>query len=550
MDEARNAELRRDIDLLKNILQNLWPDSETLPTFAEFRLDIRAELLRLYGFYLTFYGRAKNLKDYHARAKDLLTLANKIFLEEKDKAKAAETNCLLAFCYWNAGEVENCEAFLKLVEIDFTDTGHPVYLQVKINQMMLLCWLGRIAEAIEIFAEIKNPVARCGDIRLKILFNFESAILLQRRAQFVEAIFHFNESINLCRTNDNRHLLALSYNNLSLLYLEMEAFGDAHLFSDKSLEILNEIEHTGWIPHILDTKALILIGEEKYSAALAVVDDAIAIFRQGEDFKGLAASLWTRILCFLRLGRSLQATLTYGELQQIALERIGKPAARKYAESFAKEIRPIQNLPLKTEILDFERFLISRALLKTNGSKVEAAKLLKLKNHQTLSNALAERHPGLYEELGFRQRARRGSGKAKDKSLPPRSPERRENEKILRLDPQGKKLSFDFHFDETVFDTFYFSEAVMTAFGIFDDAVVAVRRIDQLKKGKPVLVFYDDRLTVAKVSYDEDFDLFVIYDDGGFPIILDGQNVIGEPFAFCLIDETGVREINFKKLEV
>ena len=144
IDEARVAELRRDADRLKNILSNFPDEWEVSLLLKEYPAEKAAELLRLYGFYLTFYGRAKNLKDYSARAKDALTDAHKLFTEQRNAAKAAESNVLLAFCYWNAGEVENCEAFLGLSEMDFHEpVSHPVVLQIKINQLMLLCWMER-----------------------------------------------------------------------------------------------------------------------------------------------------------------------------------------------------------------------------------------------------------------------------------------------------------------------------------------------------------------------------------------------------------------------
>ena len=56
IEEARNAELCRDLDALRKILQSVWNDNNRLPTFAEYEPKVRAELLRLCGFFLTIYG--------------------------------------------------------------------------------------------------------------------------------------------------------------------------------------------------------------------------------------------------------------------------------------------------------------------------------------------------------------------------------------------------------------------------------------------------------------------------------------------------------------
>jgi tetratricopeptide (TPR) repeat protein len=552
VDEARNAELRRDIDSLKNILETVWTDFETLPSFTEYPPELRAELLRLYGFFLTFYGRAKNLRDYHAKAKDVLTLANKIFTDEKNAAKAAESNVLLAFCYWNAGEVENCEAFLKLCELDFPENlTHPVALQIKINRLMLLCWLGRFSESYVIFKEIESAITVCKDIRLKILFHFEAAILLQRQKKYVEAVLHFNESIRLCRENENFHLLALTLNNLSLLYLEWGFYREAHHFSDKSLKILKEMEQTGWIPHILDSKALILLAEEKYGSALAVVEDALNYFYQGEDYKGLTASLWTRILCLLGLGNTVDAIYAYGELQQIAGTKISAAAAKKFAAQFEKEIYLIRGLALGAEISELEKSLISRALVKANGGISKAAEILKLKNHQALSFIMATRHPKLYEEMGFQKRVRRGLSKSNKNTSPAsnnKDVETPGNSEILRIDLEEKKAVFDFNFRATEINTFYVDERAMGVFGISGDAVIVSRKINQIKQEMTVLVLHENQIIVSKTLHDKDFDVFFVLDENGLPIPLDEENTLGEPFGFCLFDEIGEKEIKFKKL--
>jgi hypothetical protein len=549
LDEARNAELRRDADSLKDILQIFWSDAETLPSFSDYPPEIRAEMLRLYGFYMTFYGRAKNFADYQAKAKDVLTLANKLFLEQQNASKAAETNVLLAFSYWNAGEVENCEAFLKLSDVDFGgDTQHPVYLQIKINQLMLLCWMDKISDAFAIYNEITPGIEFCEDIRLKILFHCESAILLQRKTKFLEAIFHFNESVRLAKENDNQHLLALTYNNLSLLYLDLKVFRDAHYFSDKSLEILKEINHTGWIPHILDSKALILLAEEKYSAALSAVEESLVYFYKGEDYNGLTASLMTRIICLLRLGKTKDAVYAYGQLQQIAEGRLGEAAAQKFAAQFEEEIYPIRGMSLDKEILELEKLLISRALIKTRGGKVKAAQILKLKNHQYLSNALNKRHPNLYEELGFRRRARRGSRDDRQKKLPKVTGGDVWESKILRIDLQGKSLIFDFIAGSKITGAFYFDEALMNRFGIGEDAIVVARAVSRLKPETPILVWHEKQILISQATYDKEFDFFIIYDEAGVPIILDEENLLGEPVGFCLFDDIERDEIKFTKL--
>lgn len=79
IDEAKNAELCRDITAIQKILQPVWLDIEESPDFNNFDEIVRAELFRICGAFLSFYGNAKNLKDYQIRGKDLLTNAIELF---------------------------------------------------------------------------------------------------------------------------------------------------------------------------------------------------------------------------------------------------------------------------------------------------------------------------------------------------------------------------------------------------------------------------------------------------------------------------------------
>lgn len=552
IETARDAELRKDTDYLEDIFGTLEYETDITKNFDSYKPEIKAELLRLYGFFLSSYGQAKNKKNYHVKAVDILTAANKIFNDLNDEPKIAESNIQIAFCYWNAGEIDNCEAFLRLSEFDFCgDRQHQVYLRIKISQMMLLCWLRKISNASEIFNELAPLIKSCGDLRLQALFYGEAGILLQIKKKYNEAIIYLNEAVRVNKENGNNLLLALAYNELSLLYQELRLFGDAHLFSDKSLRILQDNGFTGWVPHILDSKALILLEEGNYKDAMLKVEEALIEFYRGEDYKGLVGSLWTRVLCLLRLGMTDDAIFTYGQLQQIATEKLGEATAKRFAADFEREIHPIRNLPLDEEVGEFEKVLIARALIKTDGAKVKAAKLLRLNNHQTLSYILKQRHPDLYVQLGFPERCPRGSSdgqKNNRKYLQTKSIKLRSKEEFLHIDLDGKVTTFDFKSKPPKFEAYFFDERLMSGFGIDSSAIVAVRNISKLKDRLAAVVLHDGQVTVSNIIYDSELDLHLIYDENGEPVFFEEENVIGEPFGFCLLDDVLPEAIHFSKL--
>ena len=112
------------------------------PNFQSYGEIINAELLRLCGVFLSLYGKySLNLKSYQSRAKDLLTKSIRLFEANNLPDKAAEAHVMLAFCYWNEGEINECETILDIVEADFrANKLHPVYIQICLNRLLVCFW--------------------------------------------------------------------------------------------------------------------------------------------------------------------------------------------------------------------------------------------------------------------------------------------------------------------------------------------------------------------------------------------------------------------------
>jgi tetratricopeptide (TPR) repeat protein len=544
IEEAGNAEMCRDIDALRKILQTVWKVNDRLPAFTEFEPSIRAELLRLCGFFLTFYGRCRNLRDYQLQAKDVLTNAIEIFHAEKLFDKAAESKIILAFCYWNSGEVSECEALLSLVENDFSDNKiHPVYLQIQINRLLILAWNKKYEEAINTISKISGSIEFCKDLRLRAMFHSEAGITFRRAKRFEDALYHYQEALRITTQIGNQRFVALNLNNLALLYRDIKDFKASHSFADKSLKIYSDLGDRGWIPHVLDTKALIYIDENKFSQALKTIEEALSYFFKGEDYDGLTAALWTKVRCLIRLGRAEEAFITFIDLEKIALEQIGEIAVRKFTRNLAAEIYVLRHLPLTEEVAEFKKARVKAALIEANGVVGKAAQILRLKNHQALSEILNKQFPELLGELGFKRRARRTPGKSETAQ----SAEIQQEREISRLILKNKNFSFDFKLSSEKFETFYFGRSLMKTFGIESDAIVVVVPTE-LKAGMIVLISGEDGFSIGKTEYDEWAGVYFISDEQGSTIPVGENNVVGEPVGFCPFSEGGKKFVGFSRL--
>lgn len=563
IESARNAESCRDINELQKILQTCGDLHGCLnDLFTDCENALRAELLRLYGFYLTFAGRAKNQKDFHLRAKDALTISVELFTRERLTAKAAEAKVILAFAYWNNGEVENSEALLELVEHDFRgEHHHPVSFQIKINRMMMLCWSGRLTAARQLAGELAKTGEFCGDVRLRAMYHSEAAIIFHHSRQIAPALFHFGEAVRLAKECSIPNFLALNYNNLSLLYLDEKNYAKAHEYSQSALEILEKIEHTGWIPHILDSRALIFLAQGKTKRAAALTEQALGYFYRSDDYKGLAGALWTKCQILLRQEQMTEALVTLAELIAGARANIGEAAVGRYADLFAREIYTLRRLPYTEEVGEFKKSLIASALKAAHGKKTEAAKALGLNNHQHLSDILKNQFPGLSEELGFTGREpRRDKNQAKPADGARRTikavPKKVMTEKasgnrkplVAQLDPGGKMLSFSWNLNTEKYLIFHFNAPVMRRLlEPAEDSVVILLPDDAVKPGR-FGVALDGTRFVGGIIVRDDFSGLDYLEWDGETVFVTTENIVGYPVAYQTVARSKSEVIELIKI--
>lgn len=550
IEEARNAELCRDTESLQKILQIIWNVEET-PDFNHYDEVIKAELLRIAGVFLSIYGKySRNAKNFQPKAKDLLTNATELFEANNLFDKAAEAKINLAFCYWNLGEVNECQAILDVVEAEFSKNSlHPIYLQIRINRLLIYFFNQDIKSALKIIEEIDVSMRFCTDVRLQAMFHNQAGIFYRADKQYEKAVFHLNEAIRFAKKVNNKLFVAINLNNLAYLYKEVVDFQKAFDCISESISEVSKIKHQGFLAHALDTKALIYLDWNKTERALETINQSIEYFNRGEDFRGLTDALWTKIRCLFRLGDAEEGFSVFAELGQIAQERIGEVAVQKFAKKLTEEVYVLRHLPLAEESAEFKKSRVAKALVEANGTIGTAAKILGLNSHQALSDILNKQFPGLLQELGFTRRARRGTAGKPLRAETVNFDYLLGKREITRLILPGNNFSFDFNISTEKFETFYFDKYLMKTFGIDSASIVAVVPVSELKAGQNIVVCDKDVFTVAKVEYNDWSGIYFISDARGEPLPLDEKNVVGEPVGYCLFSRTDEKFIEFSKLE-
>jgi tetratricopeptide (TPR) repeat protein len=541
IEDARNAELCRDIATYRKVLNPVWENLEDEPSLGGLNTLLQAEIFRCCGFFLSYYGKSRNLKDYQERGKNFLTKAINLFDAENLPDKSAEAKVILALCYWYEGAIAENELILSEIENQYADNHfHPVYLQICVNRLMSHYWKDEFPQALKMIEEISIPIELCKDIRIKTLFHTQAGITYRRVSQYEKAIFHTSEAIKQAKSNGNIRYATSCLNNLGNTYKDIGKFAEAHRCVDQAYKTYIELEEFGYAANVLDTKAQIYLAENKLASGLIKINEALAILHKGEDFACLIEALFTKSRILLQFNRVKEAIKLFGELTDIANQRIGEFAANKYLDEFIKLIYPLSNTSYSNEVRNFKTHLLRQHLTEAELQISKAAETLGI-SHQNLSEILNNQFPELFIELGIRRRSRR-NGKKREilKNIAP----------IKLSDSQISYNSSLKLNEESSYYTFVLNGKRLPSLKTKQNVVVLVEASEQtagatvIMQNQKTNEFHCGVLEMDKLT-----GIFYLNDSSvkdGFPFLLDDFKYYGKIVGYCLIEKDSGIEILFR----
>lgn len=538
------CEKSRDFELSISTFKSIWDDIDIDPDFSQFSRLQQAELYRLSGYLVSNYGKFKNRLNYQERGKNLLTKAIEIYSGFSKFLEVAEAQNALSMCYYFEGAIREAEAILEQTANDFlSDKLHLIYLQNRANLLITKHYQKKYEEALEIIEEITVPMEFCEDKRSCAVFHEKAGILFKRLKQYNKAVYHYQKATKYAEEVNNFLFIGSYKNNLANVYRLKGEFALAHSNQNEAIEIANLHKQTGWLPHYLDTKALIYFDEGNSEAALVTINEAISIFEKGEDAGGLTEAIWNKCRFLLYLNRKEEAIKLFAKLAPLASERIGEFAVDDFSKEFADLIHVKLDGSLDEETKRFRRIEIITAIRKAKYEMGSAADSLKISLAQ-LNTVIDEEFPELYEEINIERFA----------ALDRESAENIQSTQhdISRLFLQDDKFSIETGLTGK-FSTFYIAGEKMTeAFGILQDAVIYIEPVCRITADEHILVHnkLNGVYSIGKVHYDKTFDLYFLLDkDEPKPLSLDEVDLIGRAVAYFPFSEIDNEEIKFKPLK-
>ena len=407
IEAARAAEERRDADSLHKILKPVWPDLDGEPILPDATPSETAELLRLCGFFLGYWGHLKNKPDYQERGKDILSAAIDLFESEGLEDEAARARLNLAWRYQQQGSHEEAAVILDYIKSQFQSRKrHPLYLCIQVFECVALISRGETNAAVRKIKKIERSVESCRDEPLRAQFHIEAGYVNTEKGDLESALRHYSKAVEAARAMNNNRFLAISIGNLAYVYKKKRDFAAAHEQIDLAIDLNQRSGNQGFLAHNYDTKAQIFFDAGEHGRALLAIENALKLFGEGDDLGGLADALCNKSKILFKLGETEQSLLVLSETIALAKEKISEAAALKYSSEYSALFFIPSGLGYKREVAEFRKHILRESLINAGLVMKDAAASLGI-SQAMLSDIVRRQFPELFDELGIKKRRSR-----------------------------------------------------------------------------------------------------------------------------------------------
>lgn len=501
-DLAKRFEKIGDYENAFDALSEFWADRTQPPNLEGLSETARGEILLRTGALAGWLGATDQIEGGQERAKNLITQSIELFEKHEQTQRVAEARGELGLCYWREGSYDEARVTLRdaLDRVDKQNAELKAILLIRAGIVEVDS--RRFSQALQFYNEAEPLLNATDDDELKGSFHVSFAILFRRLAttddnrdhidraliEYTAASFHFEQA-------GNQRYLARVENNLGFLYFTISRYRDAHQHLDRARDLFIELEDTGTVAQVDETRARTLLAEGNARSAERLIKTVVKTLKKGGQQALLAEALTTHGTVLARLGKSsrargllqqaIEVAETCGDLegagrarlslieelgnqtpaQEMALiyheaadllEKSQDPqAGRRLVFCGLKTIDSLlaqidqeappaegswEGFSLKREIRKIERRYIERALRDAGGSVTEASRLLGFKHHQSLISLLDTRLSDLQDVRSKKRRRRRPLLIRPGKGRRPASQADRATAKLTILHVEDHKL--------------------------------------------------------------------------------------------------------------
>ena len=450
---------RNEYDHARNAMFPLWDGViGSRPNTKGLCENVVADVLLTTGILTGWLGSRNEIAEADGYARDLISESITLYDALGDSRKVAEARTELAFCYWRSGSNDEarilCHEALKRLTIGGNARANALILLsfVEWAEARYHDSLKVLTDNTQLFERITNHTFRGAyHNQIGIVLEEIGAASRKRSDYFQRAITEYHIADEEFKLAKNVVYRAHVKNNIANVLRELGRFREAHQCLEQARRLFTRVRDKVRVAQVDDTRAQVYVSERKYEAAEQTAHNAARSFARAGRQCLLAEALTTQGIAAARMGQSERAQFIFQQAIEIAhqagsLNRAGLAAlimleevnqlpadvqsvayeqAREWlVDSQSPDIQPRlrairktiaaqraskpkvvdvtevlfnKRFNLDTEVLKFERDLISQALVKVNGQVTHAAKLLGV-GRQRLAYIIERRHSDLLKK--------------------------------------------------------------------------------------------------------------------------------------------------------
>jgi tetratricopeptide (TPR) repeat protein len=271
-----------------------WRGTGKRPDVQGLTETTAAEVLLQCGSLSGWLGTTRQVGGAQDSAKDLISEALRLFESHRKQTRIAEAQYEIAICYWRTGAFDEGRVILEEAFERSNDEQKP---KILIRSTLVEISAGRYNDALQILDKAEPIFLTSSDV-LKGKWHGQKAIALRKlasaeqRADYMDrAIIEFTAAIYHYEQAQHERYCATNLNNLAMLLYKLERFSEAHEHLDRADKILQRLKDSGLLAQVSETRARVLLSEERYPEASGAIHYAIRILERGGEQALLANGL-------------------------------------------------------------------------------------------------------------------------------------------------------------------------------------------------------------------------------------------------------------------
>src|SRR5215204_2907136 len=270
-------------------LGELWPGIGRRPLTDGMPPAFEAEILLQCGTLTGWLGSVRNVSGAQEQAQDMISEARRQFESQGMLSKVSEAQYEHGMCYWRLGQYSEARVVLQEALKPLGDADFELKAKILIRRSIIEIWENRYYEALSVLKEAESVFESASDA-VKGRWHAHMALVLDKLAtaegnteHFDSAIMEYTAAIYHFELARHERYCGNNHNNLALLLYKLGRYGDAHEQLDRAQLIFTRLKDPGNLAQVDETRARVLVAEQRYREAERIIAGVIKIFEQGGE---------------------------------------------------------------------------------------------------------------------------------------------------------------------------------------------------------------------------------------------------------------------------